>query len=457
MTVLSEADARLHRWVPSVRVRSVIAVAFAASVTLQIVGVPFTSSFGTRTRIDLDVYRLGAQIWQQGQSLYADGSMPFTSDGIWLPFTYPPFAAIGFVPLGLLGLGLAGLLMSIVTAALVVVCGHIVLGVLSVGNPANRWWIALTVGGVAVWSNPLWMTLGFGQINIVLMTLIIVDLFVVGRGRPRAAGPLRGVLTGVAAAVKLTPLVFISVFLIARSWRPAIVAGVTFVGAGILAWIWLPADSLTYWTHTLFHTTRIGDPAGRINQNINAMWIRLVPHAEMTEQLLWVASSVVVTGLAIVAARACRPVSAFGALRAPDTSAPNTSSASGSAGVAAVLVTCVVATWGLLVSPTSWAHHWVWAIPTILVATVVAARSTDRRVQAAHVSVAASGVVIFALGPFQFLSPAVRQWSVIDHLIGNAYTLWGLGFLMVVWLLPPRWTERRAAGARTEMAGTGAA
>ena len=247
-------------------------------------GVPFTSSFGTRTRIDLDVYRLGAQIWQQGQSLYADGSMPFTSDGIWLPFTYPPFAAIGFVPLGLLGLGLAGLLMSILTAALVVICGHIVLGVLSVGNTANRWWIALMVGGVAVWSNPLWMTLGFGQINIVLMTLIIVDVFVVGRGRARAAGPLQGVLTGVAAAVKLTPLVFIAVFLIARSWRPAIVAGVTFVGAGVLAWIWLPADSLTYWTHTLFHTTRIGDPAGRINQNINAMWIRLVPHAEMTEQ-----------------------------------------------------------------------------------------------------------------------------------------------------------------------------
>ncbi|MDY6811973.1 MAG: mannosyltransferase, partial [Actinomycetota bacterium] len=110
MTVLSEADARLHRWLPSVRARAVIATAFVASVTLQIVGIPLTSSFGTRTRIDLDVYRLGAQIWQQGQSLYADGSMPFTSDGIWLPFTYPPFAAIGFVPLGMLGLGLAGLL-----------------------------------------------------------------------------------------------------------------------------------------------------------------------------------------------------------------------------------------------------------------------------------------------------------------------------------------------------------
>ncbi|MDY6811571.1 MAG: glycosyltransferase 87 family protein [Actinomycetota bacterium] len=411
-------------------------------MTLQIVGIPLTSSFGTRTRIDLDVYRLGAQIWQQGQSLYADGSMPFTSDGIWLPFTYPPFAAIGFVPLGLLGLGLAGLLMSVLTAVLVVICAHIFFSVLSVGAPANRWWIALIAGGLAVWSNPLWMTLGFGQINIVLMTLIIVDVFVVGRGRARPAGPLQGVLTGLAAAVKLTPLVFIAVFLFARRWRSAAVAGTTFVGAGVLAWIWLPADSLTYWTHTLFHTTRIGDPAGRINQNINALWIRLVPNAEMTEQLLWVASSVVVTALAVVAGRACLPVTAFRTLRGP--TAP---SAPGSAGIAAVLVTCVAATWGLLVSPTSWAHHWVWAMPTILVTAVIAARSSDRRVQLAHAAVASTGVIIFALGPFQFLSPTVRQWSVIDHLVGNAYTLWGLGLLLVVSLLPPQWPERRAADA----------
>ncbi|MEE3852427.1 glycosyltransferase 87 family protein [Gordonia sp. LSe1-13] len=443
-TDLSGVETRLRRWVPSTRARVVIAATFAVSVILQIVGVPFTSSFGTRTRIDLDVYRLGAQIWQQGQSLYADGSMPFTSDGIWLPFTYPPFAAIGFVPLGLLGLGIAGLLMSVLTAALVVVIVHIVLGVSSVGAPANRWWIALLVGSVALWSNPLWMTLGFGQINIILMTLIVVDLFVVGRGRARAAGPARGVLTGLAGAVKLTPMVFVTVFLTARQWRSALTAVGTFLGAGLLAWIWLPADSLTYWTHTLFHTTRIGDPAGRINQNLNAMWIRLVPHEETTEQLLWVASSLVVTALAFAAVRACRPVSAFAALRDPQENA--------SAGVVAVLVACVAAVWGLLVSPTSWAHHWVWAVPTILAATVIAVRAADRRLRFAYGGVALAGVVVFALGPFQFLSAAVRQWSVVDHIVGNAYTLWGLGLLLVVVLLPPQWTGDDSTQARPALA-----
>lgn len=444
MTYVTEADTRLRRWAPSVRARTAILVAFVASTALQIVGIPFTSSFGTRTRIDLDVYRLGAQIWQQGQSLYADGSMPFTSDGIWLPFTYPPFAAIGFVPLGALGLGLAGVLISLVTVALTVVIIHIVLSVLGVGNPQNRWWSALLVAAVVVWFNPLWMTLGFGQINIILMAMIVVDIFVLGRGRAAAAGPIRGVLTGIAAAVKLTPMVFVAVFLVTRRWRAVAVALAAFAGAGALAWVWLPADSLDYWTHTLFHTTRIGDPAGRINQNLNAMWIRLVPHSESTQQLLWAVSCLVVTALAFVAARSCRPVAAFDALARRD--------GDPAARVAAVLITCVVAVWGLLISPTSWAHHWVWAVPTILTAAVVAVRSTDRRLLAAYGTLVITGIVIFASGPFQFLSPAVRQWSIVDHLVGNAYTLWGLAVLLVAWILPPQFTVRDEHGAPVRLA-----
>ncbi|MGV9710221.1 glycosyltransferase 87 family protein [Gordonia sp. NPDC003424] len=445
MTYLTAADAWLHRWTPSRRVRAAIGVGFAVSATLQIVGIPFTSSFGTRTRIDLDVYRLGAQIWQHGQSLYADGSMPFTSDGIWLPFTYPPFAALGFVPLGALGLDVAGWLMSLLTVALTVIIVHIVAGMLSLGTRDNRWWLAMAVAAGAVWLNPMWMTLGFGQINIVLMAMIVVDIFVLGRAR--ATGPFRGALTGLAAAVKLTPMMFVAVFLAARQWRAALTAVLTFLGAGVLAWIWLPADSVGYWTHTLLNTTRIGDPAGRINQNLNAMWIRLVPGDQSAQQMLWVASSIVVSVLAVAAIRACRPVRSFAAITDPAGDA--------SARVSAVLVTCVVAVWGLLVSPTSWAHHWVWSIPLMMTAAVIAARSTDRTARATYAVLAATGLVIFALGPFQFLSPAVRHWSVLDHLIGNSYSLWGLAVLVAVWRLPPR-ISGQAADAGASGAGVSA-
>lgn len=431
---LTDADHRLGRWVPAQRTRWAIIAAFAVSSVLQITGIPFTSSFGTRTRIDLDVYRIGAQIWQQGQSLYADGSMPFTSDGIWLPFTYPPFAALTFVPLGVLPLQLAGVLMSLVTIGLTVAIVHLFLGLLSVGGAANRWWIALAVSTVYLWFNPVWMTLGFGQINIILMAMIVADVFLVGRGRLARLGPAQGVLVGIAAAIKLTPLVFIVLFAARRRWRAALTSVATFLGAGLLGWIWLPGDSFGYWTHTLFHTARIGDPAGRINQNLNAMWIRLLSGPTSLEVVAWVLSSLAATALAAAALFACRPRTAFARGAGPW------------ARINAVLAVCTVAVWGLLVSPTSWAHHWVWSIPLILTAATVAARSSDRTSQVCYGSLAVSGALIFALGPFQFLSSVVRQWSVLDHIIGNAYTLWGLAVLIVIWRLPMPGDASRRTG-----------
>lgn len=422
LTRLTAADRRLSGWVPTTRIRLAIAALFGVSLTLQVVGVPFTSSFGTRTRIDLDVYRIGAQIWQEGQSLYADGSMPFTSDGIWLPFTYPPFAALTFVPLGAMELLAAGIVMSLLSAALLVLILHIVLTVLSVGSQPSRWWLAVLLAAGGLWLSPVWMTLGFGQINLILMAMILVDVFVL-RGSGRKAA---GVLTGLASAIKLTPLVFIALFAAAGRWKAAIAAGVTFMIAGIVGWVWLPQDSLQYWTYTLFHTGRIGEPAGRINQNINAMGIRLLPDDATVEHVVWVLGSLAVTALAGAALLACRPTRAFATDASPDER------------VSALLATSVIAVWGLLVSPTSWGHHWVWVIPLILAATVVAARSTDSRVGTAHAVLAVSGLIIFALGPFQLMSAAVRQWSLAEHVIGNAYTLWGFAALIILWRFPFR-------------------
>ncbi|NDK89682.1 DUF2029 domain-containing protein [Gordonia desulfuricans] len=421
LTPLTEADHRLHRWLPSRRAKWVIAVLFTLSAAMQMVGVPFTSSFGTRTRIDLDVYRIGAQIWQEGQSLYADGSMPFTSDGIWLPFTYPPFAALGFVPLGAMPLAVAGILMSVITTALVVVILRVVLSLLSVGAVGNRWWLALLIGTGALWLNPVWMTLGFGQVNVILMAMIILDIFVVARMR-RSGAKVQGVLVGLASAIKLTPLVFIAVFMVARRWRAVAVSAITFVLAGALAWVWLPADSLGYWTHTLFHTTRIGDPAGRINQNLNAMWVRILPG--FAGQIAWVLSALLVTALAAAAVYACRPARSF----RPDADTGDR--------LNALLATCAIAVWGLLVSPTSWAHHWVWSIPLILTSLVIVARATSRATRIAHLLLAAIGVILFALGPFQFLPKATDTWSIGEHIVGSSYSIWGLAALLVIWRLP---------------------
>ncbi|EGD55838.1 glycosyltransferase 87 family protein [Gordonia neofelifaecis] len=421
--------ARLTRWRPTPAAKSAIVAAFAVSAILQIFGVPFTSSFGTRTRFDMDVYRIGGQIWHQGFSLYADGSMPFTTDGIWLPFTYPPFAALLFTPLGAIPLSVASIGISLVTAALLVYVTKLSLAVLDIGARANRWWLATALSVATIWFNPFWMTLGFGQINVVLMAMIMVDVFVLHRAGRRHA---QGVLIGIASAVKLTPLVFLGVFLVAGRLRAVVTGLAAFVGAAAIGWIWMPADSRTYWTDTLFHTARIGQPEGRINQNLNAAWLRVFGDNGGSAELAWIVSSVAATALALLAVLAARPTTAF----APG---PMTGR------VDALAVTCAVAVWGLLVSPTTWAHHWVWCIPALLLCLAIGARVKRRRYRITYLALAGIGAVIFAIGPFQLLPPIEHGWSAWQHIVGNAFTLWGVALLIALWRLPYRAGRARPA------------
>lgn len=418
----------LRSWRPGLTARVALAGLFAVSATLQIFGVPFTSSFGTRTRFDMDVYRIGGQIWHQGLSLYADGSMPFTTDGIWLPFTYPPFAALLFTPLGEIPLTVASIGISLVTAALLIYVTTLSLALLDIGSRENRWWLATGLSIVTIWFNPFWMTLGFGQINVVLMALIMVDVFVLHRratdGSDSPARWGRGVLTGIASAVKLTPLVFLGVFFIAGRFRAVVIGLVTFAAAAGIGWLWMPDDSRTYWTDTLFHTARIGQPEGRINQNLNAAGLRLFGDGSAASYW-WIGTGLAVTLLALLAARSWHPVTAF----APG---PMTGR------VGALSVTCIVAVWGLLVSPTTWAHHWVWCIPTILLCLTLGRRLTTRAARLTYLGLAGVGVVIFAIGPFQLLPPIEDGWSVWEHLVGNSFSLWGIVFLTALWLLPVR-------------------
>lgn len=92
----------------------------------------------------------------------------------------------------------------------------------------------------------------------------------------------------------------------------------------------------------------------------------------------------------------------------------------------------MTAIWALSVSPTSWAHHWVWSLPAVLALAVVAVRSRNPAVQRAYAIMAVTGVLAFAVGPFQFLPRRAAGWNALDVVAGNAYCLWGLAVLIVV-------------------------
>ncbi|MFT3662015.1 MAG: glycosyltransferase 87 family protein [Gordonia sp. (in: high G+C Gram-positive bacteria)] len=411
---------RLRRWHPGAVARVAAVLVFAVSTGLQIVGVPGTSSFGTRTRFDLDVYRIGGQLWHQGISLYAEGSLPFTQDGIWLPFTYPPFAALVFTPLGAIPLEVGGIALSIVSALCLVYVTVVFLRLLGAGNERNRLTLALILSAATVWFNPFGMTLSFGQVNLILLALIVVDLFVVRRGEP-----LHGALVGLASAIKLTPLVFLGVFAAAGRWRAAWVGVGTFVVAALIGAVWLPADSRTYWTHTVFHTTRIGVPEGPINQNLNGAWLRLLGVDNPAAPAAWVMSALLVTAVAAAALWRTRPGRAFG----PDAEPRDQ--------VNALLAACIVALWGLVVAPTTWSHHWVWSLPAVLACLTVA---MTRRDLPAHLYglLGLIGLPIFAIGPFQLMPEDVTTWTWWQQLVGNAYLLWALAFLVLLAVQPFR-------------------
>jgi alpha-1,2-mannosyltransferase len=396
----------LTRWSPSRAVAAAIVVAFAMTAMIRVTGTPFTHSFGRFDRIDIDVYRLGAQMWRDGGSLYASGSMPFTTDGIWLPFTYPPFAALSFLPFTVVPLVVAGTVMAVLTVAATVVGVAIVVRSLRIGSATNRRWIVLAASTVALWTNPYWMTLGFGQINVVLLVLVAVDLLVLG---PRGSR-WHGVLIGVAAAIKLTPLAFVLWLVVRRDGRAVLRALATFAVAAVIALVWAPSDSIRYWGHTVFHTDRIGDLAGGINQSVNGMWIRLLGSGA-DERLVWATSVLVLTALAWVAITRARRVGGD------------------------VLGVCVTAVWAVMVSPTSWAHHWVWAVPAVLALAAAAARDDRQLARRALLATATVGLVVVGVAPFQFFHGDPTRWSIAQTVLGNAFCLWGSAVLVVMVLL----------------------
>jgi alpha-1,2-mannosyltransferase len=360
-------------------------------------------------RIDADVYRMGGQAWLQGRPLYADGVVFHTQGGIDLPFTYPPLSAIAFGPLALVPLQVASIAINAVTCVLLMASIWIVLTRMDVaqtwpfdGYPSiRRGWLA--AGAVAVgmrYLEPIQANFSFGQINVVLMTLVIADCL------PRRTPWPRGVLVGLAIALKLTPAVFLLYFLLRRDVRAVLVALASFAGATLLGFVLAWRDSLEYWSTTVRHTDRIGDATLNTNQNAAGALARLgLSHS--THFLVWTAACLAVLGLTVWAARRVL------------------------AAAEPTLALVCVALFGLVVSPVSWSHHWVWGLPTVVVTAVLAYRRRD----AALALVSVAGVALMMWVPLGLLPEhheADASWW--RQVLGMAYVWWALAVITVAGL-----------------------
>jgi alpha-1,2-mannosyltransferase len=280
----------------------------------------------------------------------------------------------------------------------------------------------MAITSVALLLQPVRATLGMGQINLVLLAAVVADVLLVSMPWPR------GLLVGLAAAVKLTPLVAVPFFMLRGDRRAAFVSLLSFAAATALGAVLAPWDSLRYWTWAVFAADRIGKPISAPNQNLRAVVARLGLTGPVGVAV-WVMAAVVVVGLATVAARR--------ALRARQP------------GLALVLVAIA----GLLVSPMSWSHHWVWCVPALLVLADLG------RVHRMPRWLAITGLVLFLISPHALLphrGAAGEHWALWQQAVGAGYVLWALLLLSAAAVAGHRWLRprrgRRPRWARVDQA-----
>lgn len=366
--------------------------------------------------LDLEVYRLGVRAWLAGNDMY--GTLPATSSGVMLPFIYPPFAAMVLTPLVILPWTVASI--TLFALSLLSLAGTLYLA-FRCSWPTSSRSSAMAVTSaalpLAMLLEPVMATLDFGQINIILMALVALDCLV---EKPRWP---RGLLVGIAAAIKLTPAAFVLFFLLRRDYKATVVAMVTAAAATGTGFVIDSGSSVRYWS---------GGPASGIsgsayysNESVQAVLARMgVTGTAMTAA--WLAALAVLLLLAIPVAR-------------------RTDRA---------LALVVIAGMALLVSPTSWSHHWVWIAPALVVTTSQAVR------QRSAGWAAATGLLLAAFysAPFQFLPRGNGRelaWTPLEQVVGATYVVVAIGLLLAAWwtrgvinpLNPTRLTRTRWRGS----------
>jgi alpha-1,2-mannosyltransferase len=383
---------------------------------------------------DLQVYLDGGQ-----QALHHSDNL-FTwhyENDPGIQFTYTPFAALLFAVGSVVSFhALMGLAAAVSTFAL---AATVWIAFRELGwHGTARTGATLLLTGLVFWTEPVQRALFLGQVELVLMALIVWDLCQPDRRR------LKGAVTGIAAGIKLIPLLFIVYLLLTRRFRQAAVAAAAFVVTVIIGFIVLPKPSVTWWIDGDFYqASRTGFVGAQANQSLRGIFTRLVGSVN-SGQWPWLVVGVVVLVLGLAAA-----VLLYQSGR-----------------TFAGLMACALT--ALLVSPISWDHHWVWIAPGLAVIIDVGVRAATTGARACWLALAGVVLVVYGGWP-DFWSrkagllqgglinyapgssfahgdnPAYPEyhWHGLQLIAGNLYVLGGIGLFLVVLVAAVRLAQRK--------------
>lgn len=280
--------------------------------------------------VDLHVYVGGAEALDGPGALYDYVYAEQTPD-FPLPFTYPPFAAVVFYPLTLVPFGvLAFCWQAGIIAALY---GVVRLSQRLIDGPGDRR-VAMLWTALGIWLEPLRSTFDYGQVNVLLVLAVLWAVL-------SSRWWLSGLLVGLAAGVKLTPAVAGLYFVGARRWGAAVFSAVIFVASVGVSLLVVGDQARRYFTELLGDADRIGPIGTSFNQSWRGGVSRLLGHDAGY-------GPAVLVGIVVTAVLAVLAWRAIGG--ATDR-------------LGAILI---VQLFGLLLSPISWTHHWVWLLPLMI-------------------------------------------------------------------------------------------
>lgn len=427
---------------------------------------------------DVYVYWYALNNWFSGNSLYDWYALP---DYKMYPFTYPPFGAWALSPLTWFDYETAARLMimaiALQTAVIVALVGR------SLG------WSWGSAFAIAPWAailvqqclEPFTQSVGFAQVNTAMMALVMIDV----AAPPSWKG--RGVASGLAAAIKLTPAIAVLIFLLRHQWRSAITMVATSLAVTLLSWVISPGESARFFFDAMWDPQRAGDAYYTSNQNLKGFVARALPEnawsiawaitvALALVAAVWLclriqaaATSVVTphsasddaapgplnaatpaTGVTVSAASAALvapagdavELAASDAVAAPDAVATTPAAPVLPENLATLLTAAVIMTLGLLVSPITWSHHWVWGL-----ASVVALIAVTLRLKSAPLAALAlvQGALFIMAPHWWFSHGQVNElhWNVVEQLVGSSYTLAAIASgVALAWALPVQATAR---------------
>ncbi|HEX7307202.1 glycosyltransferase 87 family protein [Lentzea sp.] len=307
--------------------------ALGATLVVCAFGLVTTALAFRAETIDLEVYRAGAAAVLAGAPLY--------ETAVWqdMQFTYPPFAALLFAPLALLGSAVATGVVAAGNSALLVYVSSRCWRSAGTHTGSKLLVVSLVTASALLATETVHVTLYLGQINFVLLALVLGDLL---RDDPKRT---KGIGLGIAAGIKLTPLIFVLYLLLTRRFRAAAVATGTFAATIAAGFLLLPGDAARYWlSGAVGDVSRIyPDPYSAHNQSVRGLLLRSGFTVDDVGPF-WLGAGVLVSAVVFVTA-------ALASRRGEE-----------------LLALTLVGMCGAALSPWSWGHHWMWVLPLAVVA-----------------------------------------------------------------------------------------